>query len=376
MRERKAPAQTPEAPTTPPTAAPKHPLREGELATMMAEAQKLHGAPVIRAAELKPQYKHIPTGVFTLDIGLHGGFPEGAIALMYGRASSGKTTIAMRTMANAQRKYPDMASVFVDIEGTYQPEWGEKHGIDNARMLLIQPTTGEQALDLACAAISAGEVSIITVDSLAALTPGKELEKSMEDLTVGEQGRLIARFCRASNSRLNQEKTRGHRPAMLWINQWRQKIGVMFGDPRVLPGGEAQHYFASTKVEFKNREIMGKDDEGRPIPDHNIHSFKIDKNKVGTGIREGEFKMVRNPDSPLGMGFMDEAQTVVNWARKEGAITGAGSSWHVDGVETKFGRLQEIADYFYSDLEFYDHFQHRLICDYREKCKVAPREYL
>lgn len=363
--------QKPDA--TPPT---EDPLAKGELGALMAQAQKVHGANVIRSAELKPRYRHIPTGIFSLDMALHGGFPEGAISLVYGRASGGKTTTCMRAVANAQKKYPDMAAVFVDIEGTYQPEWGEKHGIDNSRLLLIQPTSGEQALDLAAASVSAQEVSIILTDSLAALTPGKELEKSMEDLTVGEQGKLIARFCRVSNSRMNEEKKRGHRPTMIWINQWRQKIGVMFGDPRVLPGGEAQHYFASTKVEIKNKEVMGKDTEGRQIPDHNMHSFKIDKNKVGTGIREGEFKMIRNPDSPLGMGFMDEAQTVINWARKTGVVTGAGSSWRVEGVEQKFGRLQEIADYFYADMEFYGHFQHRLICDYRDKCKVEPREYL
>jgi hypothetical protein len=161
----------------------------------------------------------------------------------------------------------------------------------------------------------------------------------------------------------------------LWINQWRQKIGVMFGDPRVLPGGEAQHYTASTKVEMKNKEQMGKDAEGNHIVDYNEHAFKVDKSKIGVGIREGEFTMIRNPDNPLGMGFIDEARTVINWARKHDLITGGGSSWRVNDVDTKFGRLQEIADYFYSDDEFYDAFKQQLIRAYRVKCDLKE-EYL
>lgn len=109
--------------------------------------------------------------------------------------------------------------------------------------------------------------------------------------------------------------------------------------------------------------------------DYNDHSFKIDKSKIGVGIREGEFRMIRDPQHYLGSGFVDDAPIVVTWARQEGWITGGGSSWRVDGIDTKFGRLQDIADHFYSDDEFYDDFKSRLISAYRERCGLQP-EYM
>lgn len=345
-----------------------NPLERGELGKAIEGIAKLHGTNVIRSAELRPKFKHIPTNIFTLDLGLLGGIPEGAISLIYGRNAGGKTTLTMRAIGSAQAKYPDMAAVFIDLEGTYEPQWGERHGVDNSRMVLVQPESGEQALDLARAMVKAGEVSVIAVDSLAALVPMKEQEKSMEDLTVGEQGRLISRFCRVVQSDMLSERKRAHRPAMLWINQFRMKIGTMFGDPRTLPGGEAQHYAASVKIEMKNKEIMGKDAHGFQTVDHNDHSFVIAKNKIGTALREGEFTMIRNPDNVLGAGFIDEAQSVINWARAYGHITGGGSSWRVDGIEGKFGRLQDIADHLYSDDEFFENFKQRLIREYRVQC--------
>ena len=363
------------APVTPPKDSGTAFLERGELGAFIGQVAKVHGDNVIRAAELRPRFKHLPTNIFQLDMALHGGIPEGVITLLYGRAGSGKTTLAARVIASAQAKHPDLAAVFLDVEGTYQPEWGERHGVDNSKMALIQPDTGEQALDLALGAVRAAESSIIVVDSLAALVPMKEIQKSMEDLTVGEQGKLIARFCRVVQSALLNERKRGHRPAIILINQWRMKIGTMFGDPRTLPGGEAQHYAASVKIEMKNKEVMGKDAHDIQTVEHNEHGFKLDKSKIGTGLREGDFTMIRNPSHYLGMGFVDDAKTVVTWARKVGLITGGGSSWTVDGVDTKFGRLQDIADFFYSDDAFYATFKDRLMRMYRRECGLQE-DYL
>lgn len=356
-----APLPQEAAELVPPSVPANNVLTSGELGEFAKAAVKLHGAEVIRAAELMPKFKHVPTNIFALDLALHGGIPEGCVTLVYGRASSGKSTLSLRVIGQAQKKYPDKAAVLIDLEGTYEPSWAEAHGIDNSKLLLIQPQSGEQALDLALGAVRAKETSCIVVDSLAALVPMKEIEKSMEDLTVGEQAKMIARFCRVVTAALNKERARGHRPILILINQWRQKIGVMFGDPRVLPGGEAQHYAATIKIEMKNKEVMGKNEKGREVVAHNVHSFKIDKSKIGAGIREGEFKMIRDNANYLGAGFMDEAQTVVAWARSQGLITGGGSSWTVAGVDTKFSRLQDIADYFYSDDAFYEAFKQNLI---------------
>lgn len=347
-----------------------------EFDALLTDASKIHGAQVIRRADTMPAFKHLPTNIFTLDIALHGGIIEGAITLVYGWEACGKTTLAMRLIAAAQAKHPEGKAVFVDVEGTYDPTWGAAHGVDNTRMYLIQPDTGEQAVDLARAALSASDVVIVVVDSLAALSPQVELDKSAEDPTVGLQGKLIARFCRVLQSVSLTERKRGHRPSVVLINQWRQKIGVMFGDTRTLPGGVAQHYAASTKIEMKNIEVMGKDELGRPIVDHNVHNFNLKKSKAGTGIRSGEFKLVRNPAFWGGAGFIDEASTVVSWCRSVGKITGGGSSWRIVSLpDEKFGRLSDIADFLYANDNFYSALKEELIKDYREFCGLS-REYL
>lgn len=368
--------------TTPPVTAtetvasrPEDLLTKGEIGAVMAKVAKLHGPNVIRSAELRPRYRHTPTNIFTLDLSMFGGFIEGGATLVYGRSGGGKSTLTGRVIGQAQRKYPDKAAVLIDLEGTYQPEWGGFHGVDNSSLVLVQPDTGEQALDLALSLISAEETSVIAIDSLAALLPTKELEKSMEDLTVGEQGRLISRFCRVMQGRLNAESKRGHRPVVIWTNQWRNKIGVMYGDPRVLPGGDAQHYYAVSKVEIKNKEETGKGQDGIGTVLVNQHSFVIAKSKVGTGIREGEFEMIRDPQNPMGQGFIDDAKSVIAWSRSMGHITGGGSSWRVKELDMKFGRLQEIADYMYSDDAWYANLKDFLIREYRERCGLRP-DYL
>lgn len=349
------------------------PSGPSELAAVQADVEKNYGAHVMHRASRKPPFKHTPTGIFTLDMALFGGVPESLITLIYGRESSGKTTLAQRVVARTQQKYPDKTAVFVDIEGTYDTVWGARHGVDNDRMLLVQPATGEMALDIAVAALGAEDTSIMVVDSLATLIPFKELDASLEDQQPGIQARLIGKFCRRVQNVLLDQRKRDHRPTVLLLNQWRMKIGVFRGDPRVLPGGMAQHYASSVKIETYNKEQLGSDDRELETVDHNDHSFKIAKNKVGTGIRSGEYTMIRNPSHPLGQGFVDDARTVATWAKKMGVVTGGGSTWRLDGLDETFRNLQGICDYFYSDLDFFEQFKMRLITMQREACGLVAQ---
>lgn len=349
--------------------------KDSELGATMALITKHRGEGVVRPAELLPKFKHIPTGVFSLDMACLGGFPEGAVTLGVGWEHSGKTTMGLRFLAHAQKKYPEMFALFVDVEGTYAPAWGAIHGIDNSRLILVQPGSGEEALDVAVAMMRSKEISAVMVDSLAGLVPLAVKDKSFEDAVVGKQALMISRFCAVMQSELNEQRKRGHRPAIYMVNQFRYKIGVMHGDPRTTPGGVAANYVATLRLEFKNKEEKGSDDNQRQLIDHNDHSFTMKKNKIGNGPREGEFLMVRNTDHVLGQGFIDDARTVVTWAKATGAITGGGSSWRIRGVDDKFPRLQEIADYFYSDLDFFDDFKRSLIEDFREK-QGMERNYL
>lgn len=347
----------------------------GELAKVVGDVTEAYGGHVMHMASQKPAFKHTPTGIFTLDMALFGGVPEGLCTLLYGRESSGKTTLATRCVANSQRKYPNKRPVFIDIEGTFDPVWAARHGVDNERLVLVQPSTGEMALDIADGVLRAEETSIVVVDSLAALTPFKELERSLEDELVGRQALLIGRFVRKVQNAFLDERKRNHWPTVIMLNQWRTNIGMFKGDPRVLPGGKAQHYVASVKVEVTNKEHMGRDDRDMETVDHNVHGFKVAKCKIGTGIRTGEFNMIRDPSNPLGQGFVDDARTVATWAKKMGLITGSGGAFRVDGVDETFRTLDAICAHFYSDLDFYDQFKHRLITEQRRACGLVAENW-
>lgn len=288
--------------------------------------------------------------------------------------NSGKSTMGYKMIAQAQIKHPQQAAVLLDIEGTYSPEWGAIQGINNEHLVLVQPESGEQALDVAISMIQSQEVSCLMVDSLAALAPRAMLDKSFEDATVGEQARMISRFCVVGQSELIRQRNRGHRVAVYLVNQWRTKI-VTRGDPRVLPGGVAQNYWAAIKIDFKNKEEAGRDDQGHQLIDHNDHAFTIKKNKVGVAAREGEFLMVRNPDHPLGQGFVDDARAVITWAKSVGYVGGGGTKQTIRGCDQNFRTLQDMADMLYDKPDYNAWLRQSLIEDYRET-KGLERIYL
>lgn len=351
-------------------AAPKRPAgprvhNRVTLDEVIQAVSKQHGDKVIARAKDRPCHTHLRTGIFTLDMALFGGIPESTISMLYGWESSGKTTVAMRVAGAAQRKYPDRKVVFIDAEGSFSVPWAERHGVDCDKLILVQPETGEQAVDIIDAVIRAEDTSLVILDSIPALMPVQELEKSAEDATVALQARLIGTLVRKATQALLDERKYGHDVTLLLINQWRNKIQLM-GDNRNLPGGNALKFFAFTRVELKNKEQIGRDAHDVETVDHNDHSFTIGKNKEGTGIRSGEFQMIRNPDHPLGQGFIDDAKTVLTYAKKFGIFTGGGASWRIDGLDEKFGKISEAIDYMYSDLDFYEALQNRLITIQRD----------
>lgn len=370
-----APAKK-ESATVSPKNVPKEASGE-KLADIKAQVIKKHGANIIRRASEKQPFKHIPTGIFLLDMALNGGVPEGCATQFFGWESSGKTTTAMRVAANAQVKYPDKKVLFADFEGTYDPLWGAIHGIDNEEMELAQFDSGEQGLDVVEASMSATDVSLIVVDSLPCITPMKEYDKSLEDPNQpGAQARLIGRFLSKMVQQFIVQRKAGHAPTVLFINQWRNKIGGM-GDPRILPGGNQLRYAHSVGVEIKNKtNDEGKDANGNNVFSHNEHSFKIHKNKTGNSLPAGEYTMIRNPDHPLGQGWIDDAETVVTFARRFGIMTGEGSApKRFDDLDESFGTFKQAAEYMYSDLDYFDKIKNRMIGMQRQKMGLSPNNW-
>ena len=324
-----------------------------ELDAVCAEINKVKGAGVIRPAGQMVAANHIPTGCFLLDLALLGGIADGFTTMIYGLESSGKTTLCKKVVGNYQRKYEDKKVVWVDPEGMFDKDWAIQLGVDPDRLVYSSPENGEEAVDIIASVMSAWETGLVVLDSIPAMVPMNVVEKSAEDNTMAELARLMGKYCSKILVSQAKERRRGHRVTVININQFRSKVGLVFGDPRTLPGGRQINHIPTTKIEIKNLEVMGKDKHQHEVVEYNEHSFKITKAKHGSSIRSGEFRMVINPDNELGLrqGDFDDSDTAAAYAKRMGIITGGGASWKISGVAKKFGKLEEIKKFLISTPE-------------------------
>jgi len=263
----------------------------------------------------------IPTGSIALDVALGiGGIPRGRVTEIYGPESSGKTTVALHIVAEAQRAGGTAA--FIDAEHALDPTYAQALGVDINELLVSQPDNGEQALEIADMLIRSNAVDVIVIDSVAALTPRAEIEGEMGDSHVGLQARLMSQALRKIAGSLHRSHT-----SAVFINQLREKIGVMFGSPETTPGGRALKFYSSVRLDVRRIETLkdGTDAVGNRV------RVKVVKNKVAPPFRQAEFDIL------YGVGISKEG-SLIDLGVEEGIVRKAGAWYTYEGDQLGQGK--------------------------------------
>jgi recombination protein RecA len=320
-----------------------------ELALAQIEKQFGKGSIMKLGENAKLNIEAISTGSLALDIATGiGGVPKGRIVEIFGPESSGKTTVALHIIAEAQKK--GGIAAFIDAEHALDPGYAKKLGVKIENLIISQPDTGEQALEIAEALVRSGAVDVIVVDSVAALVPKAEIEGDMGDSHMGLQARLMSQALRKLAGAINKSNT-----VAIFINQLREKIGVMFGNPETTTGGRALKFYASMRLDVRRIESLKKGDDILG----NRTRVKVVKNKVASPFKQAEF------DIMYGKGISKVGE-IVDIGAELDIVNKSGSWYSYDGNRIGQGR-ENVKEYLSSNPELMDAIETKI----REKLEIG-----
>ena len=322
-----------------------------EAALLQIERQFGKGTVMRLGEEARVPVEVIPTGSIALDVALGiGGLPRGRVVEIYGPESSGKTTVALHALANAQ-KLGGIAA-FIDAEHALDPDYAQKLGVDTDALLVSQPDTGEQALEIADMLIRSGAVDVVVIDSVAALVPKAEIEGEMGDSHVGLQARLMSQALRKITGALSQTKT-----TAIFINQLREKVGVMFGSPETTTGGKALKFYASVRLDIRRIETLKDGTEAVG----NRTRIKVVKNKMSPPFKVAEFDIL------YGVGISREGG-LIDLGVEQGIVRKAGAWYTYEGDQLGQGK-ENARNFLRDNPDLANEIEKKI----KEKLGVGPR---
>jgi recombination protein RecA len=327
--------------------------REKALETALAQIERQFGkGSVMRLGdEARVPMEVIPTGSIALDVALGiGGVPRGRVVEIYGPESSGKTSLALHVVASAQKA--GGIAAFVDAEHALDPEYAQKIGVDTDALLVSQPDTGEQALEITDMLIRSGAIDIIVIDSVAALVPRAEIEGEMGDSHVGLQARLMSQALRKMTGAINQTKT-----TVIFINQLREKIGVMFGSPETTTGGRALKFYSSVRLDVRRIETLKDGTEAVG----NRMRVKVVKNKVSPPFK------VADMDLMYGQGISKEGG-LIDMGVEQGFVRKSGAWYTYEGDQLGQGK-ENARNFLKANPDMADEIEKKI----KEKLGVGPK---
>ncbi|MQY02789.1 recombinase RecA [Actinomadura macrotermitis] len=327
--------------------------REKALETALAQIERQFGkGSVMRMGEeARVPVEVIPTGAIALDIALGiGGLPRGRVVEVYGPEGSGKTTVALHAVASVQKK--GGIAAFVDAEHALDPEYAAKLGVDIDALLVSQPDTGEQALEITDMLIRSGAIDIVVIDSVAALVPRAEIEGEMGDSHVGLQARLMSQALRKLTGAINQTKT-----TAIFINQLREKVGVMFGSPETTTGGRALKFYASVRLDVRRIETLK---DGTEAVGNRVR-VKVVKNKMAPPFRVADFDLL------YGHGISREGG-LIDLGVEHGFVRKSGAWYTYDGDQLGQGK-ENARNFLKANPDMADGIEKKI----KEKLGIGPK---
>jgi recombination protein RecA len=322
-----------------------------EAALLQIERQFGKGSVMRLGEETRTPVEVIPTGSIALDVALGiGGLPRGRVVEIYGPESSGKTTVALHAIANAQKA--GGIAAFIDAEHALDPDYAQRLGVDTEALLVSQPDTGEQALEIADMLIRSGAIDLVVIDSVAALVPKAEIEGEMGDSHVGLQARLMSQALRKLTGALNSTKT-----TAIFINQLREKVGVMFGSPETTTGGKALKFYASVRLDIRRIETLKDGTEAVG----NRTRIKVVKNKMSPPFKTAEFDIL------YGTGISKEG-SLIDLGVDQGIVRKAGAWYTYEGDQLGQGK-ENARNFLRDNVDIANEIEKKI----KEKLGVGPR---